>query len=136
MKLLKSRSFGSFQSGIMGFAGLITHGSSIIAFESKLVKESKVYMDLVLKSMGSSIIIGSEDHVDRVSADGSKAPELMKFGDTMGASCLIGVMMWDCLGNGLSIGGVGGALTRAKGSTYGIDFVVGVPPYEEPEEEV
>jgi hypothetical protein len=42
MKLLKSRSLVSFQSGIIGPAGLITSGSSIIAFESKLLNVSYV----------------------------------------------------------------------------------------------
>lgn len=45
-KLLKSMSLGSFQSGIMGPAGLITQGSSTMAFESKLLKVSNEYMDL------------------------------------------------------------------------------------------
>lgn len=57
----------------------------------------------------------------------------MKVGVTMGVSCLI-VVIWDCLGNGLFIGGVGGALTRARGSLYGSDLVVGVPLYEDEEE--
>lgn len=51
----------------------------------------------------------------------------IKVVDTSGASCLMVAVVCDCLGNGLFIGGVGGALCRANGSVNGSDFVVGVP---------
>ena len=94
----------------MGPAGFITSGSRIIAFESKLLNESNVYRALLLKSNGSSIIIGSPGQADRVRADGSKAPVFINVVETMGTSCLIGGTICDCLGKGLFIGGVGGAL--------------------------
>jgi hypothetical protein len=51
--------------------------------------------------------------------------------DTIGDSCFIGATICDCLGKGLFMGGVGGALLRAKGSVKGNCLVVGVPLYEE-----
>ena len=98
-----------------------------MALESKLLNVSNEYMFLLLKSSGSSIIIGSDVQAVRVRADGSRAPVFINVDDTIGASCLTGGVICDCLGNGLSIGGVGGAVCRGKASTYGIDLVVGVP---------
>jgi len=70
----------------------------------------------------------------RVREAGSKAPLFMNALETMGASCLIGDTIWDWRGNGLFIGGVGGALGREKTSLNGTDWVVGVPLYDEDEE--
>jgi len=58
----------------------------------------------------------------------------MKFVTIKGASCLIIEAICDCRGKGLFIGGVGGAWLRVKGSAKGIDFVIGVPLYEEEDE--
>jgi hypothetical protein len=55
----------------------------------------------------------------------------MNVGETIGDSCLTGEIICDWRGNGLFIGGVGGALGRAKGPSKANDRVVGVPPYEE-----
>jgi len=108
MKLLKSNSELPFQSGIMGSLGFIAMGS-IIMLESKLVKLSKLYMGL-LKSTGSSIIMESFIHAERDSSEGSKAPVFINCVDTMVGSCFTGETIWDWRGNGLFIGGVGGAL--------------------------
>lgn len=85
----------------------------------------------LLKSTGSSIIIESFVQAALESDEGSRAPVRMKVDDTMGDSCLIGAITCDCLGNGLFIGGVGGALLRANGSVKGNCLVVGVPLYDE-----
>lgn len=55
-------------------------------------------------------------------------------GEAITGSCLIGETTCDCRGNGLFMGGVGGALLRAKGLSYAKDLVVGVPLYEELDE--
>lgn len=96
---------------------------------SKLLKLSNPDSGLV-KSIGSSIII--ESFIQALeSEEGSRAPVCMNVLETMGDSCLRGVAICDCLGKGLFIGGVGGALLRANGSVKGNLFVVGVPLYEE-----
>lgn len=59
----------------------------------------------------------------------------MKVGDTILGSCFMGDAIWDCLGNGLFIGGVGGALLRAKGLAYAKDdLVMGVPVCDDGDE--
>ena len=131
MKLLKSKSLLVLQSGITG--SLTTIGSSIMAFWSKLPYVSNPYMGL-LKSSGSSIIMESDCQFVRDKAEGSSAPVFMNVVETIDVSCFIGDTICDCLGNGLFIGGVGGALCRANGSLKGIDFVVGVPLYDEEDE--
>lgn len=125
MKLLKSKSLGVFQSGMAG--SLTTIGSSIIVFWSMFPYVSNPYTDLP-KSSGSSIIMPSDCQLVRDSAVGSNAPVFMNPFGIIAASCLIGATIWDCRGNGLCIGGVGGALCRAKGSESGTVLVVGVPP--------
>lgn len=87
----------------------------------------------LLKSIGSSIII--ESFIQALdSAEGSRAPVCMKVEETMGGSCFIGAIICDCLGKGLFMGGVGGALLRVNGSVKGNCFVVGVPLYDEGDE--
>ena len=131
MKLLKSKSVLEFQSGMVG--SWTTMGSNSIAFWSKFPYVSKPYMGL-LKSSESSIIIGFDAQFVRESEDGSKAPVSIKSGIIIGVSCFTGGIIWDCLGNGLCMGGVGGAALRAKGSLKVIDLaVVGVPPFEDDE---
>ena len=84
----------------------------------------------LVKSIGSSIISGSFiQALD--SEEGSRAPVCINVVETMGGSCLRGVVICDCRGKGLFIGGVGGALLRANGSVKGNAFVVGVPLYDE-----
>lgn len=61
-------------------------------------------------------------------------PLPMNGGEAITGSCLIGETTCDCRGNGLFMGGVGGALLRAKGLSYAKDLVVGVPLYEELDE--
>lgn len=125
MKELKSRSV-LLQPGIMGspIVSIIMLGS----YPVKVV--SKLYMGL-LKSTGSSIIMESSIQAFWDSAEGSRAPLLMNVGDTIGDSCLTGETIWDCRGNGLFMGGVGGACRRENGLSNAKDFVVGVPPYDE-----
>lgn len=132
MKLLKSRSFGLFQSGIIGSWGFIDIVSTIIVW-SYALKLSNPYIGL-LKSTGSSIIIESFIHAVLESADGSRAPVVMNVVGTIWGSCLTGETICDCLGNGLFIGGVGGALLRTKGLSKAKDLVVGVPLYDDEEE--
>jgi hypothetical protein len=55
----------------------------------------------------------------------------IKVEETSGDSCFTGDTICDCRGNGLFIGGVGGALGRANGPSNANDLVVGVPLYEE-----
>jgi len=129
MKLLKSKSAPPFQSGIIGSPWFIAIGSTSM-FGSKAPKSSKLYMGL-LKSIASSIIMLSLAHDVRDKADGSSAPVFMNVDDTMGDSCFTGDTSCDCRGNGLFIGGVGGALCRAKGFSNANDRVVGVPPADE-----
>jgi hypothetical protein len=88
----------------------------------------------LLKSIGSSIIMESFIQAVCDSAEGSKAPEFMNVGETMGDSCLTGgKTVCDCRGKGLFMGGVGGALCRTKGSLLlkANERVVGVLSYEE-----
>lgn len=86
-----------------------------------------------LNSMeGSSSIGVSAAHVDRIKFDGSK-PVRMNDVEMKGGSDFTVEVICDCLGNGLFIGGVGGAPLRANGSLKGIDLVVGVPYDEEDE---
>lgn len=86
-----------------------------------------------LKSIeDSSSIEGSAAHDDRIKFDGSR-PERMDVVEMKGVSDFTVEVICDCLGNGLFIGGVGGAPLRANGSLNGIDLVVGVP-YDEDEE--
>lgn len=73
-------------------------------------------------------------HAERDSAEGSRPPVPRNVGDTAGTSCLIGDTICDCLGNGLCMGGVGGALCRGNASRNGAVFVVGVPLYDEGDE--
>lgn len=129
MKLLKSKSDPLFQSGIIGSPGFMAMVSTII-LGSKPAKLSKLYMGL-LKSTGSSIIMVSLIHGVRDKAEGSRAPVFMNVVETIGDSCLTGDTSCDWRGNGLFIGGVGGALWRAKGLSNAKDRVVGVPPAEE-----
>lgn len=130
MKLLKSKSFGAFQSGIAG--SFTTMGSSIIVVWSKLPYASNPYMGL-LKSIESSMIIASDCQFVRDRVAGSIAGCIKPL-ESNGASCFTGDTIWDWRGKGLFIGGVGGALGRLKGSVKGIVLVVGVPPYEELDE--
>jgi hypothetical protein len=129
MNELKSKSLLLFQSDIMGSLGLIAIVSSIIV-GSYPAKLSNPYMGL-LKSTGSSIIIESFIQVVCDSAEGSRTPVFIKVGEIIGDSCFMGDTSCDCRGNGLFMGGVGGALCRAKGPSKAKDFVVGVPPYDE-----
>lgn len=129
MNELKSRSVLLLQSGIMGSLPLIAI-VSIIMLASYPVKESKPYIGL-LKSTASSIIIVSFIQAVWDNAEGSRAPVFMNVGETMGDSCLIGDTICDCRGNGLFMGGVGGACKRENGLSKAKDFVVGVPPYDE-----
>ena len=101
-------------------------------FWSYGLKLSNPYMGL-LKSTGSSIMMESFIHGARDRLEGSIAVVLMNGAGTMGASCLIGDTTWDCRGNGLFIGGVGGALWRANGLSKAKDLMVGVPLYDEVE---
>ena len=84
-------------------------------------------MGFVLKSSGSSIIIESFTQAVRERAEGSKAPELMNVGDTIVGSIFTGSTIWVCLGKGLFMGGVGGALLRANGLSKANDRDVEVP---------
>lgn len=129
MKELKSKSAALFQSGIMGSLGFIAIVSIIIDW-SYPPKVSNPYIGL-LKSTGSSIIIESFIHAARDRAEGSRAPVFMNVEATSGDSCLTGDTICDCRGNGLFIGGVGGALGRANGPSNANDLVVGVPLYDE-----
>lgn len=87
----------------------------------------------LVKSIGSSIII--ESFIQALeSAEGSRAPVCIKVVDTIGDSCFTGAVICDCLGKGLFIGGVGGALLRANGSEKGNCRVVGVPLYDDGDE--
>jgi len=130
MKLLKSRSLWMFQSGIIGSLWLIDRGSTIM-FWSYALKLSNPYMGL-LKSTGSSIIMESFIHGARDRVEGSIALVFMYGAGAICVSCLIGGdTTWDCRGNGLFIGGVGGALWRANGLSKAKDLVVGVPLYDE-----
>jgi hypothetical protein len=97
-----------------------------------LLKASKA--DIYFMSMVvSSIITGSECKVGRDNVVGSKAPDVMKVGETIGASDFIEWTVCDGLGKGLCIGGVGGALLHENGSMKGLDCVVGVPYVDEGE---
>lgn len=128
---MKSNSFALFQSGIMG--SFMTSGSTIMVW-SKFPKLSNPYIGL-LKSTGSSIIIESFIHGVLESEEGSKALASMKVGDIILGSCFTGDTIWDCLGNGLFMGGVGGALLRTKGLAYAKDdLVVGVSVCDDGEE--
>lgn len=126
MNELKSSSVLLFQSGIIGSLGL---SASVSIIGSYPVKFSNPYIGL--KSMGSSIIMESFIHAVCERADGSRAPVFMKVGEAMGDSCFTGETICDCRGNGLVMGGVGGALCRAKGLSKAKDRVVGVPPDDE-----
>jgi hypothetical protein len=85
----------------------------------------------LVKSTGSSIIMVS--FIQGVCCITGRFIALlfMKVGETMGDSCLTGgETICDCRGNGLCIGGVGGALCRANGLSKANDLVVGVPSYD------
>jgi hypothetical protein len=125
----KSSSVLLFQSGIIGSLELRASVSIIGSYPEKF---SNPYIGL--KSMGSSIVMESFIHAVCESVDGSRAPVLMKVGETIGDSCLTGETIRDCRGNGLVMGGVGGALDRAKGLSRANDRVVGVPPDDELED--
>jgi len=108
MKELKSKSVLPLQSGIIGSLGLIAM-VSIIMLWSYPAKLSYPYMGL-LKSTGSSIIIESFSHMGRDNVEGSSTPVLMNVDEIIGDSCLTAGTICDCRGNGLFMGGVGGAL--------------------------
>jgi hypothetical protein len=129
MKLLKSRSLWIFQSGIIGSLWLMEMGSTIM-FWSYVLKLSNPYMGL-LKSTGSSIMMESFIHGARDKLEGSIAWVFMNGAGAIGVSCLTGDTTWDRWGNGLCMGGVGGALWRANGLSKAKDLVVGVPLYDE-----
>jgi len=94
-----------------------------------VLKLSNPDIDL-LKSIESSIII--ESFIQALeSVEGSRAPVCTNVEDIIGDSCFIGTVICDCLGNGLFMGGVGGALLRANGSAMGNCLVVGVPLYDD-----
>ena len=99
-------------------------------FWSLAPKLSNGYMGL-LKSTGSSTIIESSIHGVRDSAEGSIALAFINGVEAIVGSCFIGDNTWDCRGNVLFIGGVGGALLRANRLSKANDLVVGVPLYDE-----
>lgn len=82
----------------------------------------------LLKSTVSSGIKESFVQAALESDEASNVLEVMKGGGTIVDCCSTGDVAWECLGNGLIMGGVGGALLCANGLTKANDDrTTGVP---------